>query len=68
MESLMEALVGRRTSNDQSPFQFSDPTYEQVRRTLSNRCACHPQGDLDEFQDEEYTFLGRRRPLHDFVI
>ena len=30
--------------------------------------ACHPQGDLDEFQDKEYTFLGRRRPLHDFAV
>jgi 1-acyl-sn-glycerol-3-phosphate acyltransferase len=36
MESLMEALVGRRTSNDQSLLQFSSPTYERVRRTLSN--------------------------------
>ena len=36
MESLMEALVGRRASNDKSLLPFSAPTYAQVRRAFSD--------------------------------
>ena len=36
MESLMEALVGRRASNDKNLLPFSAPTYAQVRRIFSD--------------------------------
>ena len=36
MESLMEALVGRRTSKNKSLLPFSAPTYAQVRRIFSD--------------------------------
>jgi 1-acyl-sn-glycerol-3-phosphate acyltransferase len=36
MESLMEALVGRRASKDKNLLPFSAPTYAQVRRVFSD--------------------------------
>ena len=36
MESLMEALVGRRASSDKNLLPFSAPTYAQVRRVFSD--------------------------------
>ena len=36
MESLMEALAGRRASNDRNLLPFSAPTYAQVRRIFSD--------------------------------
>ena len=36
MESLMEALIGRRASNDKNLLPFSAPTYAQVRRVFSD--------------------------------
>ena len=36
MESLMEALVGRRASKDKNLLPFSAPTYAQVRRIFSD--------------------------------
>jgi 1-acyl-sn-glycerol-3-phosphate acyltransferase len=36
MESLMEALIGRRASNNKNLLPFSAPTYAQVRRVFSD--------------------------------